>query len=114
MRLSIKNADRSGTQYCGSDGHEYELYLVEDIDHTRSKAKSPQTNGMCERFHKTVLNEFYRVAFVKDLQNSRRTSAIWTSGLSCTMKNDLIRGDGATGKLLCRRSSTACRWLKKK
>jgi hypothetical protein len=41
------------------------LYLVEDIDHTRTKAKSPQTNGICERFHKTVLNEFYRVAFVK-------------------------------------------------
>src|SRR5580704_11698281 len=24
---------------------------------------SPQTNGIVERFHKTVLNEFYRVAF---------------------------------------------------
>jgi hypothetical protein len=29
------------------------------------KTKSPQTNGICERFHKTVLNEFYRVAFRK-------------------------------------------------
>ena len=46
--------------------HEYELYLaVEDIDHSRTKTKSPQTNGICERFHKTVLNEFYRVAFRK-------------------------------------------------
>ena len=46
--------------------HEYELYLaVEDIDHSRTKIKSPQTNGICERFHKTVLNEFYRVAFRK-------------------------------------------------
>ena len=46
--------------------HEYELYLaVEDIDHTRTKTKSPQTNGICERFHKTLLNEFYRVAFRK-------------------------------------------------
>ena len=44
--------------------HEYELYLaVENIDHTRTKVKSPQTNGIVERFHKTVLNEFYRVAF---------------------------------------------------
>ena len=52
------------TEYCGTDSHEYELYLaVEDIDHTRTKVKSPQTNGICERFHKTVLNEFYRVAF---------------------------------------------------
>ena len=58
----------TGTEYCGSDGHEYELYLaVEDIDHTRTKAKSPQTNGICERFHKTVLNEFYRVAFRKKI-----------------------------------------------
>jgi hypothetical protein len=44
------------------------LYLaVEDIDHTRTKVKSPQTNGICERFHKTVLNEFYRVAFRKKI-----------------------------------------------
>ena len=58
-----------GTEYCGApDRHEYELYLaVEDIDHTRTKTKSPQTNGICERFHKTVLNEFYRVAFRKKL-----------------------------------------------
>jgi transposase InsO family protein len=56
-----------GTEYCGTpERHEYELYLaVEDIDHSRTKAKSPQTNGICERFHKTVLDEFYRVAFRK-------------------------------------------------
>jgi len=65
--LSRVLTDR-GTEYCGSEGHEYELYLaVEDIDHTRTKAKSPQTNGICERFHKTVLNEFYRVAFRKKI-----------------------------------------------
>jgi transposase InsO family protein len=58
-----------GTEYCGNaESHEYELYLaVEDIDHTRTKTKSPQTNGICERFQKTVLNEFYRVAFRKKL-----------------------------------------------
>ena len=56
-----------GSEYCGNpERHEYELYLaVEDVDHTRTKTKSPQTNGICERFHKTVLNEFYRVAFRK-------------------------------------------------
>ena len=44
--------------------HEYELDLaVENIDHTRNKVKSPQTNGIVERFHHTVLNEFYKVAF---------------------------------------------------
>jgi hypothetical protein len=48
--------------------HEYELYLaVEDIDHTRTKAKSPQTNGIVERYHKTMLNEFYRIAFRKKI-----------------------------------------------
>jgi hypothetical protein len=61
-----------GSEYCGNpERHEYELYLaVEDIDHSRTKTKSPQTNGICERFHKTVLNEFYRVAFRKKVYRS--------------------------------------------
>jgi transposase InsO family protein len=61
-----------GTEYCGAaDRHPYELYLaVENIDHTRTKTKSPQTNGICERLNKTVLNEFYRVAFRKKLYRS--------------------------------------------
>ena len=61
-----------GTEYCGSpERHEYELYLaVENIDHTRTKTKSPQTNGIVERFHKTLLNEFYRIAFRKKLYTS--------------------------------------------
>ena len=36
---------------------------VNDIEHTKTKARHPQTNGICERFHKTILDEFYRVAF---------------------------------------------------
>ena len=61
-----------GTEYCGtSQAHEYQLYLaIEDIDHTRTKARSPQTNGICERFHKTVLQEFYQVAFRKRIYAS--------------------------------------------
>ena len=61
-----------GSEFCGNpERHEYELYLaVEDIDHSRTKTKSPQTNGICERFHKTVLNEFYRVAFRKKVYRS--------------------------------------------
>ena len=68
IALSRVLTDR-GTEYCGTpEHHDYELYLaVENIDHTRTKVKSPQTNGICERFHKTVLNEFYRVAFRKKL-----------------------------------------------
>ena len=58
-----------GTEYCGNpEHHEYELYLaVENIDHSRTKAKSPQTNGIVERYHKTMLNEFYRIAFRKKI-----------------------------------------------
>jgi transposase InsO family protein len=58
-----------GTEYCGKvEQHEFQLYLaVNDIDHTRTKAQSPQTNGICERFHKTILNEFYQVAFRKKI-----------------------------------------------
>lgn len=58
-----------GTEYCGRvDQHDYQLYLaINDIDHTKTKAMSPQTNGICERFHKTILNEFYQVAFRKKL-----------------------------------------------
>jgi len=61
-----------GTEYCGSiEHHEYELYLaIEDIDHTRTKAKSPQTNGICERFHQTIQNEFYATAFRKKIYQS--------------------------------------------
>ena len=58
-----------GTEYCGNkQQHEYQLYLaLEDIDHTKTKAKSPQTNGICERFHKTILEEFYQIAFRKKI-----------------------------------------------
>jgi transposase InsO family protein len=58
-----------GTEYCGNvERHEYQLYLaLADIEHTRTKTKSPQTNGICERFHKTALDEFYRVAFRKKI-----------------------------------------------
>ncbi len=61
-----------GSEYCGNiEHHEYQLYLaIEDIDHTRTKTKSPQTNGICERFHRTILEEFYQVAFRKKLYNS--------------------------------------------
>ena len=58
-----------GTEYCGkAERHDYELYLaVNDIEHTKTKARSPQTNGICERFHKTILQEFYQVTFRKKL-----------------------------------------------
>src|SRR6476620_5503969 len=71
VKLCRMLTDR-GTEFCGTpQAHEYELYLaVEDIDHSRTKARSPQTNGICERFHKTVLQEFYQVAFRKRIYTS--------------------------------------------
>jgi transposase InsO family protein len=72
-----------GTEYYGRpEQHDYQLYLaINDIDHTRTKAKSPQTNGICERFHKTILDEFYKVAFRKkiyeDLESLQRDLDTW-------------------------------------
>jgi transposase InsO family protein len=61
-----------GTEYCGNrERHEYQLYLaIEDIDHSKTKARSPQTNGICERFHKTIQDEFYAVAFRKKIYHN--------------------------------------------
>lgn len=61
-----------GTEYCGkAEHHEFELYLnIEDIDHTKTQASSPQTNGICERFHRTMQDEFYATAFRKKIYNS--------------------------------------------
>ena len=49
-----------GTAYCGKpESHGYQLYLaLNNIEHTKTKVCHPQTNGICERFHKIVLQEF--------------------------------------------------------
>lgn len=61
-----------GTEYCGKvEHHAYQLFLaVEDIDHSRTRARSPQTNGICERFHRTMKQEFYDITFRKKVYNS--------------------------------------------
>jgi len=58
-----------GTEYCGkAEQHDYQLYLaINDITHTKTKARSPQTNGICERFHRTILQEFYQVSLRKKI-----------------------------------------------
>lgn len=71
VRLLRVLTDR-GTEYCGAlEHHEFELYLaIEDIDHSKTKARHPQSNGICERFHKTIQEEFYAVAFRKKLYHT--------------------------------------------
>jgi transposase InsO family protein len=71
IRLQRILTDR-GTEYCGKpENHAYQLYLaIEDIDHSRTKANHPQTNGICERFHKTMQDECYSLLFRKKLYQS--------------------------------------------
>ena len=61
-----------GTEYCGKpENHDYQLYLaLNDIEHSKTKANHPQTNGICERFHKTILQEFYQVTFRRKIYQS--------------------------------------------
>ena len=61
-----------GTEYWGSpDRHAYELSLaIETLAHTRTKGRSPQTNGLVERVHRPMLSEFYRIPFRKKIDTS--------------------------------------------
>jgi transposase InsO family protein len=103
-----------GTEYCGRpESHDYELYLaIENIDHTRTKVKSPQTNGICERFHKTMLDEFYRVAFRKRLYDSidmlQADLDVWMR--TYNEERPLSKADGASASRRCRPSSMQNRW----
>ncbi len=54
----------NGCEFCGKDDHPYELYLeLNDIEHRHTQVRQPQTNGFVERFQRTVLDEFFRMAF---------------------------------------------------
>jgi hypothetical protein len=62
-----------GTEYNGKVeyGHDYELYLtIEGIEHSRTKVRHPQSNGICERLHRTMQEEFYATAFRKKIYSS--------------------------------------------
>ena len=58
-----------GSEFNGRpENHEYELYLqLENIDHSKTKVRHPQSNGICERLHRTMQDEFYAVAFRRKL-----------------------------------------------
>lgn len=61
-----------GTEFKGRpDQHEYELYLqIEGIEHSKTQVRHPQTNGICERLHRTMQEEFYAVTFRRKIYSS--------------------------------------------
>jgi transposase InsO family protein len=62
----------NGTEYRGRPMiHLYEIFLeFSDIEHRYTKVDHPRTNGFVERFHRTVLDEFFRTAFRKKFYES--------------------------------------------
>ena len=102
-----------GSEYCGNrESHEYALYLnLENIEHTRTKARSPQTNGICERFHQTVQNEFYASAFRRScITRWKSCRPMLMYGWRGTTPNVRTRASTATAKRHCKPSSRARRW----
>lgn len=61
-----------GSEYCGRfDKHDFQLFLaINDIDHTKTKVKSPHANGILGPLHKTILQEFCQITFCKKLRES--------------------------------------------
>ena len=61
-----------GTEFKGKpEHHEYELYLnLEGIEHSKTQVRHPQSNGICERLHRTMQEEFYAIAFRKKLYDN--------------------------------------------
>jgi transposase InsO family protein len=53
----------NGREFCGRlDRHPYELFLqLEEIEHRTTRVKRPQSNGIVERLHRTLLDEHFRV-----------------------------------------------------
>ena len=114
VRLTRVLTDR-GTEYCGNpEHHEYELYLaLEDIDHSRTKTKSPQTNGIVERFHKTALDEFVSPFARRSMDRSPNFRTISMPGSRATTRKGHIKGDGASARRQ-RRPSLTRRLLRRK
>ncbi|MFT3674259.1 MAG: IS481 family transposase [Chitinophagaceae bacterium] len=64
-----------GTEFNGRpESHEYALYLqIEGVDHSKTKVRHPQSNGICERLHRTMQEEFYAITFRKKLYQNLET-----------------------------------------
>jgi transposase InsO family protein len=85
-----------GTEYCGKpETHDYQLYLaLNDIEHTRTKAHHPQTNGICERFTRLSCKSSTRLpSGARYTGQSRSCNLIWMTGCITTIMITLIRQD---------------------
>ena len=53
----------NGREFCGrEDHHPFELFLqLEEIEHRTTQVRRPQSNGIVERMHKTLLDEHFRI-----------------------------------------------------
>ena len=53
----------NGRELCGrEDRHPYELFLqLEEIERKRTRVNRPQSSGIVERWHRTLLDEHFRV-----------------------------------------------------
>jgi transposase InsO family protein len=72
----------NGKEFCGTDTHPYELFLaLAEIAHRRTKVNSPRMNGFVKRFHRTVLDEFFRVklrtTFYERLEALQADPDVW-------------------------------------
>jgi transposase InsO family protein len=68
----LRTLTDNGLEYCGrQESHPYQLFLhLNEIEHTRTKVRHPQTNGSTEKLNQTIKNEFYAVAFRKKIYDS--------------------------------------------
>ena len=91
-----------GTEFCGRpERHDFQLFLaINDIEHTRTKAYSPQTNGICERFHRTIKEEFYEITFRKKVYDSLETLQSDLDAWVASYNNDRVH----SGKMCCGRT----------
>src|SRR5580698_8827134 len=106
-----------GTEYCGNPGHhEYELYLaLEDVDHSRTKTKSPQTNGIVSGSTRRGSTSSTASPFArKSTARSASCRAISMIGSRTTTRKGRTRDDGASAKRRCKRSLTRRRWRRRK
>ncbi len=76
--------------------------------YTKTKARHPQTNGICECFYKTILQEFCQVVFRRKLHHSlEELQAELDAGIdSYNSESGLIKGKCAAAERLCRHSLT--------